>query len=312
MRLKTGLKLCIAATIFSSVMVASAQADFGTAGWGIFSEVQSSQFSGISTTAQSNGDIAGMLYNPAMLGMTHSREISFVSQQGIDSDMFGSVMYTEPLKNNSMLGASVAYYDAGSVELNWLNNGVLNTNTVSAEKDMMGVVTFEHQPCKNLSLGISLKAASSELAQQYTAYAYAVDAGLMYLPIDNLSISLAIQNLGTSTKFIDQANPLPTGVYGGVGYTFHAHSLYILPMVGFTYLTTDQESVPEAGVEIGCGCISVNAGYRNFPGESNTQIGMKIVWGSYTFGYAFLPGTNLDTVQRLSVGYRFNSPQGLR
>jgi len=194
------------------------------------------------------------------------------------------------------------------VELNWIENGVLNSNTVIAQKDMMGVIAFQYQLCRALSLGISLKAASSEIAQQYTAYAYAADAGLVYLPLNDLSISLAVQNMGTATKFIQQANSLPTGLYGGCGYVFRSHDVYFLPTAGVTILVNDQQSVPEAGLEIGHGSISVNAGYRNFPGESNIHLGVELVWNAFTFGYAFLPGTHLDSVNRLSVVYQFSSP----
>lgn len=296
------------AAFVTPIIAVSAGADFGASGWGIFRKVQSAQFSGIAAAAPSNGDVSGILYNPAVLGMTRSRRLSFISEQGMDSDRFGCVIFTEPARARSMIAAGITYYDAGQAELNWLDNGVLKSNTVSAQKDMMGFVVFEHRPWRRLSLGISLKAASSELAEQYKAYACVADAGIMYLPVNNLSFSLAAQNMGTATKFIEKTNPLPTGLYGGCGYIFFSRHTYVLPTVGVTFLVNDEKSVPEAGLEIGCGFISVNGGYRCFKGESTMHVGMEIVWDAYTFGYAFLPGTHLDTVHRLSVGYRFKTP----
>ena len=197
MRNITDMRSVIAAIAVLALMAAGAQADFGTAGWGIFKRVQSVQFGGIAATAPSNGSVTGILYNPAALGRTQAREVAFMSEQGLADDRFGSIIYTHPA-GNSVFGVAAAYYDAGTAELNWVDGTGVHTRDVSAQKDMLGVISFAHRPSDRLSLGVSLKAASSELAEQYAAYAYAADAGMMYLPTSNLAFSLAVQYVGTS------------------------------------------------------------------------------------------------------------------
>lgn len=311
MRHITDMRSVIAAIAVLALMASGAQADFGTAGWGIFKRVQSAQFGGIASAAPVNGSVTGMLYNPAALGRTQSREVAFISEQGIDEDRFGSIIYTHPA-GTSVFGVAAAYYDAGTAELNWVDGSGLHTEDVSAQKDMLGVVSFAHRPSSRLSLGISLKAASSELAEQYSAYAYAADAGMMYLPANNLALSLAVQNVGTSSAFIEKANPLPTGVYAGCGYQARTGAVTISPAAGVTYLVEDEQTVPEAGVEIGYGTIAINAGYRSYTGESTLHVGFELALQNLSFGYAFLPGNRLDTVHRLSMGYRFNAVKGLK
>jgi hypothetical protein len=242
-----------------------------------------------------------------MLGTLKESELAFSSEQGLDEDMLSSVMYGHRL-DKGVIAAGFAYYDAGKAELNWLDgNGVLNTQNVAAEKDMMGVVSFEHIVNSKLSWGISLKGASSTLAERQEAYAFAADAGLLLLLSPNLSLSFAAQNLGTSTKFISVANPLPTAGYAGCGYIMHFGPAYMLSTVGATYFINDTITVPEAGIELGSGPISINAGYSGYEGEANTQIGIKLKLKSLVFGYAFLPSTNLNSVQRMSISYRFKT-----
>ncbi len=290
---------------FLPILANCCYADFGVSGWGIFRMVDSAQFGGISITAPDNGDITGVLYNPAILGMTGSREISFISGQGVAGDKFGSAIYAQPLNKKCMIAAGGAYYDAGQVELNWIDNGVLNSDTVSAQKDTLGFISLQRMLGDSWSVGVTLKGASSVLAQRYSANAYAADAGLMYSPADNFAMSLVAQDLGSATAFMNKADPLPTGYYAGCGYILQTRSLYFMPAVGVTYLANDRESVPEAGLEIGGNMLSLNVGYRSYTGESTIHIGIQISCGDITFGYAFLPGANLDPVQRLSVNYRF-------
>jgi len=301
------IKAIIVASFILPLFATWVCASFGTSGWQIFTMVQSAQFSGISSAAPAEGDITGSLYNPAVLGTFKDRELSFTSEQGLDSDVLGSVMYGEPL-HNGMIAAGFAYYDAGTAELNWLdNNGALNTQNVSAEKDTMGFVSFQHMATKTLSWGITLKGASSILAERQEAYACAVDAGVLILLSPNLSLSLAAQNIGSSTKFIAVANPLPTAGYAGCGYIFRFGSVYILSTIGVTYFINDVTTVPEAGVEFGSGAVSLNAGYSGYDGEANTEMGIKLKLKSFVVGYAFLPSTNLNSVQRLSISYRFKT-----
>lgn len=58
-------------------------------------------------------------------------------------------------------------------------------------------------------------------------------------------------------------NPLSTFVYVGTGYFIKGQmSFYFLPGGGITYNFTDDELIPEAGLELGYDFISLNIGYR--------------------------------------------------
>ena len=279
--------------------------DYGASGWPIFNKLQSSQFEAISKVSPDNPDISGVVYNPSMLAAVNEKEITFVSELGFADSKFGALIIGLPVKSG-MVSVGVAYFDAGITELNWLDSsGELQTRDAYAERDYLGVASYEHPISGKLFAGVSVKGASSELAEYKTAIAVAGDIGLYYLPRPNLSFTAALQNVGNSTAFIATPDKLPEGVYAGASYIHPFAGLQLTTALGATYLLPDAEMNPEAGIELGGKIVSVNAGYRFWNNESNVHLGLRIMYGNTIFGYAYLPGLHLDAVQRLSISFHF-------
>jgi hypothetical protein len=277
----------------------------GSSGWTIFNRIQSSQFKALSVTSPGYSDLSGVLYNPAMAGTLSSRQLLFVSELGFTDDKIGAVLAGTPV-GKGMISLGAGYYDAGAVELNWIENGGVMTQNVSLETDTLGLVSFEYPVLPNLYAGATLKGATSVIAQRSTASAYAGDVGLFYLPLPNLTLSLALQNYGSSTKFIDQANPLPTANYIGMGYVWKRGNFYLLTGADITNNIQDNEEFPEAGMEIGYNNISMNFGYSfNSVDQSNVHTGVQFVISNFTIGYAYSPGVYLGPTQSVTIGYKF-------
>lgn len=282
------------------------RAEFGKSGWPIFRKVQSAQFRGISASAPDCANLSGILYNPAIGGLFENRELLIVSERGLSEDTLGAVVYGIPA-GAWMFAFGAAYYDAGSIELNWFENNEIQTESVSLQRDMMGTATIERKLSDTVFAGLSLKGATSELAQRVRASAYAADLGLYVRPFPFWSISLACQNIGTASKFVDHANLLPTAGYLGTALMWKspAQTCYVITQAGASYYTVDQKLVPEAGCEIGCGPVSVNAGFRSGVEEGNMHVGTEFCVGSMVFGYAYSPSTYLDSMHRVTVAWRF-------
>ncbi|MDD5687102.1 MAG: hypothetical protein PHE88_04635 [Elusimicrobia bacterium] len=290
--------------VFFINQVNTVYADFGKSGWSIFKKVQSAKFKAMTTVTGVRGDLSGVFYNPAVLGTNQQREIFFISELGLSDDKLGGLVYGEPLKNG-MIAGGVAYYDAGIMELNWLEGGELKTANVSAQRDLFGLLSYGHKFSDSLFGGASLKFASSKIIERESAIAYVGDLGVFYLPTENLSVSAAVQNLGSSTKFIEKKNPLPSSGYLGSGYFYKSGKYYIIPGVGATYNIEDKELIPELGFEFGYEVVSLNIGYRFNVEEAKLHFGLGINWKNIDFGYAYIPGLYLNTTNRISVGYRF-------
>jgi hypothetical protein len=180
-----------------------------TQGWGIFDKIESAQPSVVSVTSQMKSDLTGLLYNPSFLGKYKKQELLLITEIGAVDDKLNSVIYNKPLKNGN-IAAGVVYYDAGTVELNWIDNtGAFNTRNVSAQKDTLAFLAYGTRLSKKLYYGLSLKAAKDELAETQSSYAYVADTGFLYLPFKNTTISLAAANMGDSSAYIDKKNDLP-------------------------------------------------------------------------------------------------------
>lgn len=304
--------MCIfcCALLLSFMSVTAARAEFGKSGWPILRKVQSAQFRGISASAPDYANISGVFYNPAIGGIFDSKEILVMSEKGLSDDALGAFVYGIPL-DKWMIAFGGAYYDAGSIELNWFDNNEIKTENVSLQRDMLGLFVVERKLSDAVFAGLSLKGLSSELAQRVSATAYAADIGLYIRPVASWSLSLACQNIGASTKFINYANPLPAAGYLGTALMWRSpeESYYAISQMGATYFLVDQKIVPEVGCEIGGGPISVNFGFRSGVDEGNVHIGTEICIGSMVFGYAYSPSMYLDAIHRVTVAWRFfNSP----
>lgn len=280
--------------------------DFGASGWTIFRKLGSTQFKGISTAVPVNGDISGFLYNPSILGIIRNRQITMITEFGPVEDNLGGILYGSRVKDSFLAGGFV-YYDAGIAELNWMESGELMTRNVHAQRDIMAVVSFGRAITKRLFAGVSMKCAASELAEMYSAYAYAGDIGFLYLPSESLSLAFALQNMGNSTEFIDSKSLLPAAGYLGAGYSWTLENYCVVCAGGVTYYKNDEKILPEIGIELGYYNFSLNAGYRFSVDELRLHTGLKVLYKHIIFGYAFIPGTYFDQTHRLSISFRFDS-----
>ncbi|MGA2091721.1 MAG: hypothetical protein ABSH12_09730 [Endomicrobiales bacterium] len=274
-------------------------------GWTIFQRIESSQFIGNVLTSMGYSDLTSALYNPAVPAALHRKEWLFTSDIGSTNDTLGAVLYGQPIGDKCMLTVGAGYYNAGPVELNWIDNNSIQSQTVTLEQDMLSIVSFGYAMSKDFMVGVSFKSASSQVAQQQTAYAYVGDVGMLYLPLPNLSVSVAAQNIGSSTNFINQANALPTAGYAGIGYSMPVEGGLLLASAGVTYMITDALSEPEVGCEYDYKNISLNAGYRMNLAEYDMHVGITVVVNKIKFGYALIPGNLLGNTNRLTVTYSF-------
>ncbi len=276
-------------------------------GWIIFRKLQFLQFQGMVAAAPLHCDIPGFLYNPAVLQNVGNKEMSLISEYGPVGDKLGGIFYCSSIKNMKT-ACGVAYYDAGTVELNWIENGQLQTKNVCAQRDFFGIVSSAFSLSSKLMAGVSVKGARSELAQMETAYAYASDIGMLYLLQKNLSFSAALQNLGVSTKFIDSGSLLPVSGHFGSSIILKLKKKYnLICAAGVSYYFNEQKTLFDTGLEFGYNLIFLNVGYRFNADELKSYIGLRLLMKNMVFTYAFVPGTYFDPAYHFNIIYRFES-----
>lgn len=279
------------------------QAEAGKSGWPIFKKVQTARFKGTAALSPVSGNASGVLYNPALLGTVYQPTMLLTSELGLAEDKLGGIFYYMP-GNKSIFACGLTYYNAGSIELNWLDNNNLQSETVTAQQDFMGQVSYAYRLHKSFWAGMSLKLARSELIQRATAIALAGDVGLAVRPVDQWVLSLALLNMGFATPYQEQEAPLPSSIYLGSGCLFQGSDWHVLPGVGVTYNWVDATVLPELGMEFKYNVALVNVGYRMNAEEANLHLGLGIQWRNFEINYSFIPGVFLDPTHRISVAWR--------
>lgn len=280
------------------------QAAAGKSGWPVFKKIQTARFRGTAALSPVYGNVSGVLYNPALLGTIYQPTMLLTSELGLAEDKLGAFFYYMPW-NNSIFAGGLTYYNAGSMELNWLDNDNLQSETVTAQQDFMGQVSYAYRLQKSFWAGISLKLARSELIQRATAMALAGDIGLAVKPVDQWVLSFSLLNVGFTTPYQEQKVPLPSSIYVGSGCLFQGSEWHLLPGVGLTYNWVDDTILPELGIELKYNIALFNVGYRLNVEEANLHLGLGLQWRNLDINYSFIPGVFLDPTHRLSVAWRF-------
>jgi hypothetical protein len=177
-------------------------------------------------------DASATWWNPAGQGFQHGREFTMMYVRWLPqfnlSDlyyMYLSGVYEVP--EWGTFGGNLIFLNLGSTTRTDEQARTLGTFS-SYEMAVTG--TYGAQINRNLSLGVGLKLAYSNLAPQGagqekgtgTATAVAADVGLLYKAsfLRGLSFGANLSNMGPKVSYIDraQADPLPTNLKVGFAY----------------------------------------------------------------------------------------------
>ena len=282
--------------------------DIGASGWWIFRRPQTTKLEELAIPASERGDISGVYYNPSILGVIKQKEVELTSQSGLGNDSFSSVLFGMPLKGGGF-SVSASCYDSGSETLDYMQNGDLVERNVTVERDLLGTVSYGRSVTDKLSLGVSVKYATSNIAELATASAFAGDIGAMYkIPsVKNLTVGAAVQNIGKTTQFLNNSDKLPeTASVGAVySYLIGAASSFGLG-VNAKRLIPDAVTQTAAGVEYNYSCFNAQVGYKFGADDAGLQLVLGLTMlHSFDISYAYTPATYLSSANSFSLGYRF-------
>ena len=276
----------------------------GTSGAVVLEQPVGARACGMAEAYTAVGREIGVLhYNPAGLISLPNRQASFTYQRGLADDNFMSLLYGQPTPLGIFAGA-FSYYTAGDIELIDLDG---NEWTTKAEQDFVVLAGFARKFLKNLPMGINLKIISSKLVEAESGTAFAVDLGsLYYPPLEGLAIGLAIRNLGTELKFIDEGDPLPLTICVGGAYERSFGSQKILGSIDFPFLVYEEKITPALGFEYNWReMVQGRIGYKFNSGDTGLALGMGFTYQNYFINYAFGLANKLENGHRVSLGVKF-------
>jgi hypothetical protein len=249
------------------------------------------------------GEVGVVHYNPAGLVSLSRREVSFTYQRGLADDNFMSLVYGQPTRIG-VFGGLFSYYTAGEMELIDLEG---DETTVKAEQDFVVLAGFGKRVMERLPLGINVKVISSRIAEAETGTSFAVDFGALYEGVaKGLTLGLAIRNLGTELKFIDEGDPLPLMVSTGVSYERSFGRQKILVSADFPFLVYEQIVTPGVGIEFDWReMLQGRIGYKFNSDDAGLTVGMGFQYRNYLLNYGFGLANRLENSHRVSLGVKF-------
>jgi hypothetical protein len=255
--------------------------------------------------ASASNDLTALFYNPSRLVSTEMNEVMFMHNEwiqdvrsevgGIKWEMFSlpwavgfNVTTVSDIEVRNKPGEPISTFNA-----NYFFASLSSGFTVIDNLDFGATVKYIYE-------GI----LSSE------AKGFGFDFGLNYLsPIEGLTVSSVVKNLGSMNELENEATQLPTEFRVGPAYQFGIESTklnFIAVAELLKYLETDDIHINLGGDIIYNKLISLRAGYQTGFESRGFTAGLGIMWGNLNFDYAYLPfSLGLGNASLFSIQFKF-------
>lgn len=287
-----------------------------------------------------------MFWNPAVLGLDRHQEVTLstmklngfedgfadgaklVNAAGIYStEKYGdsTAMFERP----GNFGFSLLYADYGSVPVTTTTpdaEGSFTPRNLAASVYWGNRIT-SNDTLRNMPFGVGLKYIYQSLGD-YSASGVAADLGTAYIfPKDSalggFAAGLSILNLGGTSAFISEADPLPLTFKGGISYAFFMNDIIGLFGGGKRFFNTTHEDaiitaelskatstdmIVSTGMELEFyDMVFVRGGYQMNNADRGMTFGGGFAYsshtGSYRFDFAWVPQALLGDNFRLTMTY---------
>ncbi|MCX5793037.1 MAG: PorV/PorQ family protein [Elusimicrobia bacterium] len=263
------------------------------------------------TYAGAADDVNAVYWNPAGLAVMERGELSMTHALWLEGITYSNVAYGRPALGGT-IGAAFNILNSGDIPK--ADNTGLRLAENYSMSDTMGIVAYARR-WGSLALGANLKYISSRIEEE-RAHAYAADIGARYSGFrpwgKKLSVGLAVQNAGTTAKYVSEENTLPVMIRAG-----GALALFKDLLVASDLNYAEKDLRIHAGAEytrkFGALVLAARAGYKSdtvkeLGALSGLTAGMGVNWSDYQFDYAWNSFTDLGITHRISLGIKFGGP----
>jgi len=253
------------------------------------------------------GDLWSLTYNPAGLAAM-PRLMLGVSQIEWFEDTSFSYLGVGLPRGDGGLALGLAYFDLGGVDVMSDDGTNLNEQADAYNFGFIGGYGFEVPNLCDLSAGISGQVIQGNFDKE-TATAIGVNMGLLYSLMEKqVHLGLAVRNLGTSFKFLNEEDDQTMTFAGGVSYTTLPDQIQNVNfMVGADALMPkDQDMQMAVGGEVWVyNTLALRAGYKTGAETGNLSYGAGFKYSDFQLDYTYTDFEDLSATHRISLTMAF-------
>ena len=254
-------------------------------------------------------DVNTIAFNPAGIAYLSTGEVALAQNnwiQGISNQYLAAAV---PVRGFGTLGLEVNMLSVGDITR---TDVVGNSDgTTFGSSNMSAGLSYAKAISKNFSAGVNIKTIN-ETIDNVQASGYAADVGALFRASSKIDLGVAVQNIGAEIKFIDEADPLPLTLRGGLAYRPVTNVACTLDVVQ----PNDSGVYECVGLEYAAGAISndkvvfpFRAGYRTGydSGDlSGFSLGAGVLYnGHISVDLAWTPMGILGDSLKFGLGVRF-------
>lgn len=251
-----------------------------------------------------SSDLTALFYNPARLSNSHQNEVIFTHNswiQDVSSEMFGikTFLFELPVA----IGFNVT--NISDIEVRQIPGEPISKFDANY---FYGSLSTAYQIDEMISVGATIKYLYEGLLNDEST-GFGIDFGVFYkIPIEGLSVSAAVRNLGSMNELRYEATKLPSELRIGPAYNFKFEDYKLNLIVAGEYQKYfDADNHLNFGVEVLYdNLVALRGGYQTNYESRNLTAGIGLMWGNLKFDYSYIPfSLGVGNANIFSLGFKF-------
>lgn len=249
-------------------------------------------------------DITASYWNPAGLVQLIKPEVSTMYNDWFEGIGHGFLGFACPTSPKKAIAFSIIHLDVGKIP------GRIDekqTTGYFSAKDTAFAFTYAAVLTEVISFGMNIKGIVQKIENE-EASSFAIDLGQLYQPpIDGLTLSTVVQNIGPRIKYSVEGDKLPLTLKFGSVYR-----LRVQPLILTCDLTKPIDNNWKINVGLEVWFKDIIALRGGFNSQIFKDLGAGITCGFgftikyYQIDYAFVPYDELGNTHRISITFRFD------